>query len=101
MDPVKNAAIYPRPFDVPRVEPEGRCCAGLYHSEKIGALVFDRGSGCFSIINPVGIVLAHGGLRFLDRILISVCPFCGFQWNFRSPTNELYTPPAPRQEPPR
>lgn len=89
---IKTPGIYPRPFDAPRMDPEGRCCAGLANCEKIGAIAFDRGRGGFTIVNPTGIVAMNFGLRFLDRLMISFCPFCGFPWNERSAENELLTP---------
>ncbi|HXT00374.1 MAG TPA: hypothetical protein VN915_06840 [Elusimicrobiota bacterium] len=97
---IKSPRIYPRPFDAPRAEPEGRCCVALSDNEAVGAIVFDRGRGCFTIVNPaqVAVVCLTGAVTFPGRLMISFCPYCGFQWNTIAEQNVILTP-RPQEKP--
>lgn len=98
MKPLENPKIYPRPFGLPRMEPDGRCCAGLVWAEKNGSVKFERAIGGFTIINPEKMAVTYAGLVALERVALSFCSFCGFQYNERAPENQLLeqrtTPPS-------
>lgn len=99
--PLQHRGIYPRPFGLPRLEPEGRCCNGMVWAEKSGTIAFDRGVGGFTIVNPRELVVTHAGLIPMHRVKISFCPFCGFQYNARCPELQLLdaTSTSPAEDP--
>lgn len=93
MKPVVNAHLYPRPYNVPRVEPEGRCCEALAFAEQGHVVTFERGAGAFTIPDPQALVPSSVGLLPTRKLAISFCPFCGFHWNERAAENRLLVEP--------